>query len=162
MLRELNATLRTSLYRYFARRMRDPGEIEDMIQDVFVRLLKRGGVAEMEHLRGYVFQTASSVLADRLRQRRSRYADAHDEFDASMHGGQETTPEDVLLGRENLARATALVLELPERTRVIFVLRRLEGMRYNDIAARLGISVSAVEKHMQRAIVHLADGFDRQ
>jgi len=43
-----------------------------------------------------------------------------------------------------LARATAVLLELPERTRVIFVLRRLEGMRYLDIAARLGISVSAV------------------
>jgi RNA polymerase sigma-70 factor (ECF subfamily) len=60
-----------------------------------------------------------------------------------------------LLGKERLVRATAVLLELPERTRVIFVLRRLEGMRFNDIAARLGISVSAVEKHMQRAITHL-------
>jgi RNA polymerase sigma-70 factor (ECF subfamily) len=43
---------------------------------------------------------------------------------------------------------------------VIFVLRRLEGMRLNDIAKRLGISVSAVEKHMQRAIIHIMRRID--
>jgi RNA polymerase sigma-70 factor (ECF subfamily) len=68
------------------------------------------------------------------------------------------SPEHVLLGRERLARATAVLLELPERTRVIFVLRRLEGMKYLDIAARLGISVSAVEKHMERAVARLMEG----
>ena len=43
----------------------------------------------------------------------------------------------------------------PERTRAIFLLRRLEGMKYLDIAARLNISVSTVEKDMQRAVAHL-------
>jgi RNA polymerase sigma-70 factor (ECF subfamily) len=65
------------------------------------------------------------------------------------------SPERVLLGKEALVRATAVLLELPERTRMVFVMRRLEGMRYLDIAARLGISVSAVEKHMTRAMAHL-------
>ena len=64
------------------------------------------------------------------------------------------------MDRQQLARATAVLLELPERTRVIFVLRRLEGMRLNDIAKRLGISVSAVEKHMQRAITHIMRRID--
>jgi len=41
------------------------------------------------------------------------------------------------------------------RTRTIFILHRLEGRRYRDVAAQLGISVSAVEKHMVRAVQHL-------
>lgn len=49
---------------------------------------------------------------------------------------------------------------LPERTRVIFILRRLEGLKYQDIANRFGISVSAVEKHMERAVAQLAKGMD--
>jgi RNA polymerase sigma factor (sigma-70 family) len=49
-----------------------------------------------------------------------------------------------------------VLLELPERTRQIFVLRRLEGLSYFEIGRRLGVSVSAVEKHMQRAVRHLA------
>jgi RNA polymerase sigma-70 factor (ECF subfamily) len=140
--------------------MRDASEIDDMVQQVFERLLKRGDVSNVEHLGGYVFQTASSVLADHQRRRRSRHADAHDEFDERNHGDVDFSPEHVLMGRERLANATAVLLELPERTRVIFVLRRLEGMKYLDIAARLGISVSAVEKHMERAVARLAESVE--
>jgi RNA polymerase sigma factor (sigma-70 family) len=152
----LNAGFRASLWRYFARRVRDGSEIEDMVQEVFARLLKRGNVGGVTHLGGYVFETASSVLTDRLRKRRSHHADAHEEYDDRTHGDVDFSPEHVLIGKERLARATAVLLELPERTRVIFVLRRLEGMKYLDIAARLGLSVSAIEKHMQRAVAHLA------
>lgn len=138
--------------------MRDRDDVDDMVQQVFERLLKRGDVAEIEQLGGYVFQTASSVLTDHFRRQRTRHADAHDEFNQRDHGDVDFSPEHVLLERERLSRATAVLLELPERTRVIFVLRRLEGMKYLDIAARLGISVSAVEKHMERAVVRLVEG----
>lgn len=156
-LERLSRHFRASLLRYFGRRTRDTADLEDMVQEVFMRLIKRGGASslERENLNAYVFETASSVIKDRLRKRITHHADAHEPFDARSHAGADFSPEHVLLGRERLARATAVLLELPERTRVIFVLRRLEGMRFNDIAARLGISVSAVEKHMQRAIHHL-------
>ena len=47
------------------------------------------------------------------------------------------------------------LLELPERTRAIFVLQRFEGLKYKEIADRLGISASSVEKHMMSAIKHI-------
>ncbi len=163
-LERLNRDFRGSLLRYFGRRMREPSEIEDMVQEVFVRLIKRGGTSalERENLNAYVFETASNTLKDRLRKRVTHHADAHEPFDHTRHSDADFSPEHVLLGRERLARATAVLLELPERTRVIFVLRRLEGLKYQDIAARLGISVSAVEKHMQRAIAHLARQADTE
>ncbi|MEW9856694.1 RNA polymerase sigma factor [Novosphingobium sp. M1R2S20] len=151
----LNSRYRASLLRHFGRRHSDPTELEDMVQEVFVRLIRRGGVAELANLQAYVFETASSVLKDRLRRSRVRHEAVHESFDPERHADADFSPEDVLSGREQLAHATAALLELPERTRVIFVLRRLEGMRFRDIAVRLGISVSAVEKHMQRAIVHM-------
>jgi RNA polymerase sigma-70 factor (ECF subfamily) len=157
----LNRSFRATLVRYFERRTRDRAEIEDLVQQVFERLLKRGGVADLEQVKGYVFQTASSVLNDYLRHRRSRFADDHDLFDEANHGDVDFSPEHVLLERERLAQATAILLELPERTRVVFVLRRLEGMKYLDIAARVGISVSAVEKHMERAVARLAERLER-
>lgn len=129
-----------------------------MVQEVFARLLKRGGVESMDHVAGYVFQTARSVLTDYNRRNRSRYAQFHTEFDPNTHGGVEFSPEQAFVDRETLERATALLLELPERTRVVFTLRRLEGMRYLDIAARLGLTVSAIEKHMQKAVLHLTTG----
>lgn len=90
-------------------------------------------------------------------KRRSRREESHEEFDGQVHGDVDFSPERLLLGREMLARATAVLLELPERTRVIFVLRRLEGMRYLDIAARLGISVSAVAVARARRTVDRDD-----
>lgn len=156
----LHKAFRASLQRYFARRIRDDSEAEDLVQDVFEKLAKRDEPVEGERVGGYIFETANSVFTDRLRRRRSRQADVHEQFDEKVHGETVASPEQLILQRERLARATDALLELPERTRVIFALRRLEGMPYLDIAARLEISVSAVEKHMERAVRHLAERLD--
>jgi RNA polymerase sigma factor (sigma-70 family) len=79
-----------------------------------------------------------------------------------MHGEEHLDPERLLRGREDLQAATASLLCLPERTRTVFILRRLEGQKYRDIAQHLGISVSAVEKHMIRAIEHLSSEMEKR
>lgn len=158
----LDRQFRAVLLRHFAKRYSEPSEVEDMVQEVLMRLARRGGVADLENVQAYVFETAGSVLKDRLRKRRSHHEAVHEPFDAERHAEADFSPETLLLDRERLARATAALLELPERTRVIFVLRRIEGMKFHDVAIRLGISVSAVEKHMQRAIAHMARKRDRE
>src|SRR3546814_10103769 len=66
VLDRLDRKFRRSLLTYFGRRTSDLSDLEDMVQDVFVRLLKRGGASELErqNLSAYVFETASSVLTD--------------------------------------------------------------------------------------------------
>jgi RNA polymerase sigma-70 factor (ECF subfamily) len=142
--------------RYFQRRVREAADVEDLVQEVFTRIVARDDTRPVENLSGYVFQTAASVLADRGRRRLSRQADAHQEFDPAHHGDDELDPERVLSGKQRLRAATAALLSLPERTRTIFVLHRLEGYKHREIAEQLGISVSAVEKQIIRAVQHLA------
>src|SRR5262245_56399294 len=148
--------VRLWLMRWFRRRVRNAAEIEDLVQDVFARIVARDSTEPVEHLGGYVLKTASSVLADWTRRWGSHGAGQHIAFDSDLHADEDLDPVRVLGGKEDLHAATAALLSLPERTRTVFVLRRLEGQRYRDIAAQLGISVSAVEKHMVRAIQHLA------
>jgi RNA polymerase sigma factor (sigma-70 family) len=148
--------LHGSLAHYFRRRVRDPAEVDDLVQEVFARILARSPGGPIENPAGYIFQTASSVLADRGRRRATRHADAHVSFDPERHAQADVDPSQILLCREDLHRATAALLTLPERTRAIFVLHRLEGQRYREIALAFDISVSAVEKHMMRAIQHLS------
>jgi RNA polymerase sigma-70 factor (ECF subfamily) len=76
-------------------------------------------------------------------------------FEPELHGEEEVDPERILGGKEELQVATKVLLQLPERTRTVFVLRRIEGWKFQQIAAHLGISVSAVEKHMVRAVEQL-------
>jgi RNA polymerase sigma-70 factor (ECF subfamily) len=147
--------LRQSLARFFRRRVPDQAEVEDLVQEVFARVVARDSQSRVDHLGGYVFRTAASVLADRARRRFVRHAEDHVEFDPDQHADGDFDPERVLSGREDLSAATAALLSLPERTRTIFVLSRLEGCGYREIGSRLGISVSAVEKQMARATHHL-------
>jgi RNA polymerase sigma factor (sigma-70 family) len=155
-LAEEAGPVRSWLTRYFRRRIQDYAEIEDMVQDVFTRMVARQGPEPVEHLGGYVMKTASSVLADRARRSASHGAGLHVALDTDLHGEDEIDPSRIIGSRQDLQAATAALLELPERTRNVFILRRLEGWAFREIAHHLGISVSAVEKHMVRAIEHLS------
>lgn len=148
--------LRRWLLSYFRQRAEDEVDVEDMVQDVFARIVARDSLAPIDHLGGYVLQTAASVFADRFRRRSARRADAHVEFDPDQHADQDFDPERLLSGKQELNRVNAVLLALPERTRNVFILHQIEGQKYREIAAGLGISVSAVEKQMVRAIQHLA------
>ena len=64
-------------------------------------------------------------------------------------------PEEITAGRERLDCLRAAIQELPERTRQIFVLHRLEELTYDQVADRLGISESSVQKHLAKALQHV-------
>src|SRR3546814_18334423 len=74
----------------------------------------------------------------------------------------DLTPERVLLGRERLRQIDAALAELNDVTREIFVSFRLEGRRQAEIATTMGISISAVEKHVARALVYLTSALGRK
>lgn len=146
---------RPALMSYFSRRIGVKDEIPDLIQEVFVRLVRREGVADLASVRGYVFETAHSVVIDWLRRYESHRRGAHESFDSQLHGGVDCATDQLLINREDLDCLISALMELPERTRAVFILRRMESMKFRDIAARLGVSLSTVEQHMCRAMAHL-------
>jgi RNA polymerase sigma factor (sigma-70 family) len=149
------AAMRSPLLVYFRRRVRDASDVEDLVQEVFLRLTVRGTPDRLDGANGYIFQTAASVLADRHRRRTVRHADDHIMLDPDEHGEADFDPHRIAVGKQALHAAAAALLTMPERTRVIFLLKRLDGLRHQEIATRLGISVSAIEKHVVRAMEHL-------
>jgi RNA polymerase sigma-70 factor (ECF subfamily) len=156
VLEALSSELRPSLLRYFSRKVRDRSHAEDLVQEVFLRLVKKTGFdGNRPGARAYVFETANNVYIDWLRRRRVRQAGAHDSLEPGHPSDEDFSSERVLIGKERLAEALAVLMELPERTRAIFVLRRIEGLRCKDVAKRLNISASSVEKHMVKAVAHL-------
>ena len=142
------------LLRYFRKRMSPPEDAHDLVQEVFLRLSRRADLSNIERIEGYLFQTAASVLADRFRKR-GRLPYQMISYEDSLHGEEELTPERVVGGKRDLDELIEGLYSLPERTRQIFVLYHLENMRQKDIAERLEIPVSTLEKHMARANKHL-------
>ena len=79
---------RSALVHYFRRRVGSGDEAEDLAQEVFARMLRRGDVAAIDDVRAYLFEIAASVLIDRGRRGKVRHAGAHQAFDPKTHGGE--------------------------------------------------------------------------
>lgn len=152
--------LRDKLLAWIRRRVPDPSEAEDLLQESFLRVAQREGSDGVANVEGYLYRTAESVLADRYRRRAVRHADAHVALDPDVHRTEDVDALRALLARERLAAAARALTRLPERPRAVFVMRRVEGLRYAEIARRLGISLSTVEKDMALAIDHLLNAED--
>jgi len=155
LLADLDRRYRAPLIRYFAKRIRENFDIDDLVQEVFLRLAKRAKLETVENIQAYVFQTAASVIRDRARRHVTHHHALHVPFDEMLAPSSEITAERVLLGKEAVARVTAALRELPERTRDVFILRALERRKYADVARALKISVRAAEKHMAKALAHV-------
>src|SRR5258707_6412552 len=147
---------RVPLIRYFGKRIREAYDVDDLVQEVFIRLVRQAAIESVQQIDSYVFQTAANVIRDRARRQAARHHREHDELCESDLPTNDLSPERVLLGAEQLERAIAALEELSESTRQVFVLRRYEGMRHEEIAAHLGMSVSGVRFHMEKAKAHLA------
>lgn len=159
-LRALSVRLRPPLVQFFERRVGSSVEAEDLAQELFERLARQSDLGRLEQLDGYVFTVATNLLRDRARKRASHAADAHFALEEVAEFSEEITPERVLMGKDAVNRFLAALAELPERTRTVLMLRRYEGLEFKEIARRLGISVSAVEKHMVRAMDYLSRRLD--
>ncbi|MBS0416128.1 MAG: sigma-70 family RNA polymerase sigma factor [Proteobacteria bacterium] len=142
------------LRRYFSKRV-PPAEVDDLVQEVFLRMQVHGAGGRIEHMEGYLFSVAGSVLADRARRSAVRHGSAHTALEETHHPTEDLTPERVLLDREALNLVVDAIVDLPARTREVFVLHRFEEMSCGAIAAQLGITVSGVEKHIMKALRHL-------
>jgi RNA polymerase sigma factor (sigma-70 family) len=160
-LARLDERFRRPLVAYFEKRIRESYEVDDLVQEVFVRLARRSHFESIEYVEGYVFQTAANVIRDRLRRRAAQCAGEHDALEEAALPADDLSPERVLQGKQLLDRAVQALQKMPARTRQVFILRRYEGMKQEEIAAYLHISVSGVRLHLQRARAHLARLMER-
>lgn len=156
-LAELAQRFRPALVRFFGKRARQPADVEDMVQEVFTRIAARSGGAEIRDPQGYLMQAAANVWRDWVRKQATHGAGTHDTYDDEIHATEGISPERVLDAKRSVQEVLAVLAELTPSTRQVFVLCRIEGMKYSEAARRLGVSVSAVEKHMMKAIAHLAN-----
>lgn len=158
LLNAISLRYRAPLRGFFAKRVKDANEVDDLTQEVFLHLLRRARGGAIEHVEQYVFQVAANVLRDWARRRKVRAVDVQESFDEEIHQpATDISPERVLLGEEAVKVMTAVLRGLPERTRDVFVLRTLEKRKYGEISVMLGISVRAAEKHMAKALALLGN-----
>ena len=157
----LDSRFRRPIMVFFMRRVQDRIEAEDLTQEVFARALTSGELARVDRPDRFLFTVAVNLLRDRHRSAVRRLSSAMDtvSIESPCDPVEDRGPERVLEGYESLREVLTALNELPERTRDIFILFRLESMKQKEIADLYGLTQKAVEKHVLKAVIHLARHF---
>lgn len=151
---QLNRRFRPGLMVFFLRRLGNHAEAEDMIQEVFMRLATMDAT-RVQSPEAYIFRMAVNLLRDRSRREKVRFTHRAESIAADEAGIDLLDPLRVVAGRESLDDLATALRELPERTRDIFILYRLENVDKRDIAQAFDISLSTLERHLTRAMAHI-------
>jgi RNA polymerase sigma factor (sigma-70 family) len=161
-LETLYRACRSELLRFLIARTGDAVEAEDILQELWIRV-RRPMVGPVANGRAYLYRAAQNLVVDRLRERhrrirrerlwsdgRASYAESGAELvDRSKNA------EDLILEREERARLASALSTLPSGARRAFELHKIEGLSHSEVASRLGISKSGVEKHIAVAMKYL-------
>jgi RNA polymerase sigma factor (sigma-70 family) len=156
-------TNRPALERFLRARCGDPADSEDLLQELWLKL--GGATGPVAEPLAYLYRMADNLVLDRRRsvQRRERRDDAWNNLASGGSAGVSETPsvERDLIARETLRIVEQSLKELGPRTAQIFKRFRVDGIGQRDIALEEGISLSAVEKHLQKAYRALLQVRDR-
>lgn len=151
--------LETALMQFLRRNWRNDAEIADLRQEVYVRVFEAALRQLPEQPRHFVFTTARNLLIDRVRKENVIPIDAVTDLEALGIAIDTPPPDRAIMAREELRKLQSALDRLPQKYRDVIVLRRIEGLNGRQIALRLGLSESAVSKHIDAGMRALADIF---
>jgi RNA polymerase sigma-70 factor (ECF subfamily) len=138
------------LMRYLLRVWPRKDEVSDLRQETYARVYQAALVARPASARSFLFTTAHHLMADRVRHERIVSIEAVGDIDALNVSVDEISTEQRVSAREELKRLARALDLLPPRCRTVVWMRRVEGLSQKEVAARLGVSVKAVEQHVSK------------
>ncbi|MBY6242599.1 RNA polymerase sigma factor [Methylosinus sp. Sm6] len=157
--RELFLRHRRGLFDYLRRRV-GPEDASDLLQETFVRALRRERFEMVDDPPAFLKQIAVNLSRDLARRKESeaKYFVAGEDADDVVD--RTIAPDDLFDASERARRFLAAVEALPPKCRQAFVLRRFEDLSHDEIAARLGVTRNMVEKHLRLALERLRAALD--
>jgi RNA polymerase sigma factor (sigma-70 family) len=142
--------------RFLARQLLPPGiDAEDVVQEVYGRLIEMPSFDEIRNPRSYVVGLARNVVLMHLRRARIVAIRSLEEVSQMHIAVDEPSPETQASDRQQLRLLALAIANLDEPARSAFLLRAVDGLPYVDIARRLGLSENAVQKRHARALEQL-------
>lgn len=148
-----------SLTRYLTERRHKTRDVEDLRNEIYIRVLESAQSARPASPRAFLFTTARNLLVDRLRHERVVPIDRLEDLELTQVLVDEISAERQASGRQQLQRLARLFDRLPRRCREVLWMRKIEGLPQKVVATRLGLSDATVEKHLYRALKTLTDAW---
>jgi RNA polymerase sigma-70 factor (ECF subfamily) len=154
--------LEAPLVQFLRRNWRNKGEIEDLLQEVYVRVYEAARKELPQAAKPFVFATARNLLINRFRQQQVVAIEAVADLETLEIGADDPAPDRAAIAHEEFRRLQSAIDRLPPRCREAVILGRIEGLSGREIAQRMGISEAAVSKHLTRGLSLLSDMLHRE
>lgn len=157
---------RSRLLNFIRRRVPEPSDAEDILQDVFYRLVEANRLLmPVDHITGWLFRVARNRITDLFRKKTPEtFSDLiiEDEGDNPVHfedllPSTEAGPEAIYERGVLLDEFAAALDELPAEQRQVFVAHEIDGRSFKEIAAETGVSVNTLLSRKRYAVLHLRD-----
>ncbi len=154
---------RPNLVRFFAARLGSLETAEDLAQDLYLKLSTMEQIEDIQNPMALLYRMGANLMLDRLRRdkRGAAREDAWLKVERTTLGGEDVVDQpaadQALAGRQRLALLIAGLETLPPRMREAFRLHKLGGLSHAETARTMGISISAVEKHVSGALKALLE-----
>lgn len=136
-------------------------EIDDILQEAYVRVLAARRVGKVESPKAFLFATARNLVLMHLRHRRVARTDSVAEIDQSGIIDEYRDVAEAASRSQELEMLTQAIQSLPTRCRQVFTLLKIYGMPQKEIAARLGIAEHTVEAQGAKGLRKIGEYFDR-
>jgi RNA polymerase sigma-70 factor (ECF subfamily) len=148
--------LEAVLVRYLRQNWRDQSDIEDLLQDVYIRVYEAAKRQIPDKAKPFVFTTARNLLINRVRDSAVVPIEAVADLDALNVAMDMPGPDRTAAARDELRRLSEAIDRLPPHCRDVIVLRRIENLSRSEIAQRLNIAETTVSSYLTEAIYALS------
>jgi RNA polymerase sigma factor (sigma-70 family) len=154
------------LRNFIRRRVTDPRDAEDVLQDVFYRLVEANRLLmPIDHVTGWLFRVARNRITDLFRKKKPElFSDAAVEDEEGellqiedLLPSPDAGPEALFLRNAVLDELELALDELPDEQREVFVAHELEGRSFKELAAETGVSVNTLLSRKRYAVLHLRE-----
>lgn len=159
-----NDVLAKDLQRFLNSRLKCAELAADLTHETYIRLDKKVKDSPPDNARALAFRIALNLAIDyqRKKQVRSRYeSDLSYDVALELSSNQAVEPDKKLIAQQRMQQMKQALDALPVKTRTVFYLHSVEGLKYSEIAERMGISVSGVNQHLAKAMTFCASKMEK-
>jgi len=152
----------TFIKRFLARFFSNQQDIEDVAQEAYLRAYVAEQQKDIEQPKAYLFRIAKNLALTKLTRKSKKITDYLEECGSSVVIEYGAAADSEVEALESLGLYCEAVAALPEKCRQVFLLRKVHGLAHKEIAERMSLSVSSVEKYLLRGILECKAFVDEQ